>query len=265
MEALPTFRVVRRSPLARMTPAYLSLYWSKHVIYGLIEVDVTVPRLLIAQEKARTGEVLSFTGFLIGCLAQAVDEDKSVQGYLKGRRDLAVFDDVDVFVPVERRIDGVPVPIPLIIRAANRKSLSEIHAEIRAAQSGAQPEAVSPRLMQRLLTAPWPVPALVTRLMRALSRRDPRRLVRAAGTVGVTSLGMAGRVPAWGVAPGGQSLLLVVGGIATKPAVVEDRVEPRELLQLTVAFDHDVVDGAPAAHFTQRLSHLIESGHGLPR
>jgi hypothetical protein len=32
---------------------------------------------------------------------------------------------------------------------------------------------------------------------------------------------------------------------------------------LTVLFDHDIVDGAPAARFTRRLVELIESGYGL--
>ena len=32
---------------------------------------------------------------------------------------------------------------------------------------------------------------------------------------------------------------------------------------LTVAFDHDVVDGAPAARFLNRLVEMIESGYGL--
>jgi pyruvate/2-oxoglutarate dehydrogenase complex dihydrolipoamide acyltransferase (E2) component len=54
-----------------------------------------------------------------------------------------------------------------------------------------------------------------------------------------------------------------VGGVAWKPAVVEGRIEPREILNLTVRFDHDVVDGAPAARFTRRLVELIESGYGL--
>ena len=35
------------------------------------------------------------------------------------------------------------------------------------------------------------------------------------------------------------------------------------MLDLTVAFDHDVVDGAPGARFVKRLIELIESGHGL--
>jgi len=54
-----------------------------------------------------------------------------------------------------------------------------------------------------------------------------------------------------------------LGGISRKPAFVEDRIEPREILNLTVAFDHDVVDGAPAARVLERLVDLIESGDGL--
>jgi pyruvate/2-oxoglutarate dehydrogenase complex dihydrolipoamide acyltransferase (E2) component len=35
------------------------------------------------------------------------------------------------------------------------------------------------------------------------------------------------------------------------------------ILNLTVLFDHEVIDGAPAARFTRRLVELIESGYGL--
>lgn len=37
----------------------------------------------------------------------------------------------------------------------------------------------------------------------------------------------------------------------------------REYLNLMVRFDHDIVDGAPATRFTQRLKELIENGHGF--
>ena len=53
-------------------------------------------------------------------------------------------------------------------------------------------------------------------------------------------------------------------GIIRKPAIVDGRIEPRDMLCLTVGFDHDVVDGAPAARFVERLVALIESGYGLP-
>jgi pyruvate/2-oxoglutarate dehydrogenase complex dihydrolipoamide acyltransferase (E2) component len=51
--------------------------------------------------------------------------------------------------------------------------------------------------------------------------------------------------------------------MAWKPAVIAGGIEPREVLNLTVMFDHDIVDGAPATRFTRRLVGLIESGYGL--
>jgi len=84
------------------------------------------------------------------------------------------------------------------------------------------------------------------------------------GTVCMTAVGMFGEGHrGWGIFPTTQVLGLVVGSIAWKPAVVEGRIEPREILHLTVVFDHDVIDGAPAARFTRRLMELIENGYGL--
>jgi hypothetical protein len=51
-----------------------------------------------AENKARTGESLSFTAFIIGCVGQAVAEHKAVQSYRQGRGHLVVFDDVDVAI-----------------------------------------------------------------------------------------------------------------------------------------------------------------------
>ena len=86
----------------------------------------------------------------------------------------------------------------------------------------------------------------------------------ASGTVAVTAVGMFGKGHSgWGIATTPVSLSLVVGSLSWKPAVIDGRIEPREILNLTVLFDHDVVDGAPATRFVKRLVELIESGYGL--
>jgi hypothetical protein len=85
-----------------------------------------------------------------------------------------------------------------------------------------------PAAFQRMMSTPWPLPRMFVRLIRAVSRCDPTPVVMAAGTVGVTALSMAGRGGGWGLAPAGQSLLLIV-----------------------------------AARFVQRLVDLIEGGYGL--
>jgi pyruvate dehydrogenase E2 component (dihydrolipoamide acetyltransferase) len=56
-----------------------------------------------------------------------------------------------------------------------------------------------------------------------------------------------------------ECAILGVGAIVKKPVVVNDQIEIRRVMSLTLAFDHRLVDGAPAAKFLQRVKHLIES------
>ena len=44
---------------------------------------------------------------------------------------------------------------------------------------------------------------------------------------------------------------------------MDGQIVMRDYLSLTISFDQDIIDGAPAACFTQRLKELIESGYGL--
>jgi pyruvate/2-oxoglutarate dehydrogenase complex dihydrolipoamide acyltransferase (E2) component len=59
-------------------------------------------------------------------------------------------------------------------------------------------------------------------------------------------------VEGWGVADGWATGL---PGVAAGPDGAS-----RRTAHLTIAFDHDVVDGAPAARLTSRLLQLLASG-----
>ena len=259
------YRIVDLSPARRLMINMLDLSESKQSMYGLLEVDVTVARQFIAEHKARTGETLSFTGFLTLCLARAVEEDKSVQAYLKGRKQLVLFDDVDVGLMIEGKMGDRKALMGHVIRGANRKTYLEIHQEIRSVQSKPVPTSRGmPSWFRSAMLLPWPLSRLVQAFIRMAVRRDPTIVTSMGGTVGITAVGMFGEGHSgWGVFPLTQGLGLVVGSIARKPGVVEGRIEPREILNLTVMFDHEIIDGAPAARFTHRLVELIESGYGL--
>ena len=243
----------------------LDLSWPAHAIYGLLEVDVTIVRKLITEHERRTGEKLSFAGFLTFCLARAVDEDKTIQAYRKGNKQLILFDDVDVGLMVERQVGEKRALMVHTIRAANRKTYREIHDEIRRVQTEPVPPGRwMPNWFRSALLLPWPLSRLVIALIRMNGRRDPTIAVSMGGTVALTSVGMfGGGHSGWGISPTLHPLGLVVGSISWKPVVVDGRIEPREILNLTVSFDHDIVDGGPATRFVRRLVELIESGDGL--
>lgn len=249
----------------RAMNTFLDLSWRKHCMYGLLEVDVTIATQFIEEHRVRCGELLSFTGYLAFCLAHAVDEAKEVQAYFKGRKQLVVFDDVNVGLTIERQLGDRRVLMGHIIRGANRKTYREIHQEIRSVQSEPVPAAGGmPSWFRSAMLLPWPLSALFQAALRMAVRRDPNISVVMSGTVGISAVGMFGKGEGgWGLSPAIHPLDLVVGSTARKPAVVDGRIEPRQILNLTVVFDHEVIDGAPAARFSRRLVELIESGYGL--
>ncbi|MGE3273420.1 MAG: 2-oxo acid dehydrogenase subunit E2, partial [Chloroflexota bacterium] len=60
-----------------------------------------------------------------------------------------------------------------------------------------------------------------------------------------------------------ESAILGIGRIAKRPAVVDGQVVVRDLMYLSLAFDHRVVDGAPAAQFLQRVKECLEAPYVL--
>ena len=254
-------RIERLAPPHRATADYMRVAGGRSNVHGLVEVDVTEARRRIERVETATGEAPSFTAFLAVCLGAAIEDHPRVNAYRDWRGRLHVFDDVDVNVLVETtQGDGGQLGVPHVVRAANDRSLRSVHDEIRGVQYSEESTALSwgERAALRL-------PGAVRRLVWRLPQWFPRRWKDVAGTVTVTSVGMFGDGGGWAVSPTNYTLQVTVGGISEKPRVVDGDLVTREFLSLTVTFDHDVVDGAPAARFVQRLRELVEDAHGLDR
>jgi pyruvate/2-oxoglutarate dehydrogenase complex dihydrolipoamide acyltransferase (E2) component len=258
----------RSQPDAHVTPFppykrfAAAAYWSvrhKPTMHGLLEVDVTDARAWLHAHRDRTGEALSFTAFLTVCLAKAVDEHKEVQALRQGRRKLIVFEDVDVATRIEHEVDGESYAVPYIVRAANRKTVREVHDEIRAAQHTAPRSELS-----RLRMVPTALHRPFVWAFTAIAERRPRLWKQTMGTVGITSVGMFANGAGWGIPlPAPTALMLTVGGIGEKEVVRNGQPVVREMLSLTISLNHDVVDGGPATRFSERLKELVESAYGL--
>ena len=55
-----------------------------------------------------------------------------------------------------------------------------------------------------------------------------------------------------------EAAILGVGRIASKPVVRDEQIVIRKIVTLSLAFDHRLTDGAPAARFLQYIKQLIE-------
>jgi len=233
----------------------------KHTIHGLVEIDITSVRNYIEAHKARTGERLSFTAYIIFCLGKAVGENKAVHAYRDWRGRLVLFNDVNITTIIEIDMGDQLFPLAHIVRGANQRSYREIHTEIRAIKENPQRSPSGRRWKWAGLIAV--MPAFLRIMFYRIMLRFPHQVKNNIGTVLVTAVGMFGRGTGWGIPLPMHTLAVTVGGIAEKPGIIDGRVEIREYLSLTVSFDHDLVDGAPAARFTSRLKELIETAYGL--
>jgi pyruvate/2-oxoglutarate dehydrogenase complex dihydrolipoamide acyltransferase (E2) component len=226
----------------------------KHTIHGLTEFDVTAARQTIRQQATHQGEPLSFSAFFLFCLGQAIETNKRMHAYRNWRNQLVVFDEVDVNMLFEVDVDGKRMIRPHILRGVNNKSLRQLHDEIRAFQrlhTGSRESNFIDRFVR--------LPGFIRRAFLWALFKDPQRIKALYGTVMVSSIGMFGTGGGWGLPVPNHSLQITLGGISHKPAILDGQIVAREYLCVTISVDHDLIDGVPAARFTQRLKELIKS------
>jgi pyruvate/2-oxoglutarate dehydrogenase complex dihydrolipoamide acyltransferase (E2) component len=252
------YRVVPFSANRQMAAASAAVCRERDTIHTLTEADITEPRRLIREHRERTGERLSFTAYVVTCLARAVAEQPHLSSLRRGGQ-LVLLDDVTIGTLVERNLGGELVPEPFGIRAADKKTYRQIHDEIRAAQQEGDAR------LGGLSGATW-VRFIPGCLLRTFIRLASHSVLMAQryGVVAVTAVGMFGGGPLWVVPLSSATVAVAVGGIVGRPVLLDDGAcEEREHLCLTLSFDHDIVDGAPAARFTSRFVQLLSSGEAL--
>jgi len=82
------------------------------------------------------------------------------------------------------------------------------------------------------------------------------------GTFTVTSLGSFGIDAFTPIINYPECAILGVGRILRQPVAVEEIIALRDVITLSLTFDHRALDGAPAARFLQTLTKLIDSPSG---
>lgn len=241
----------------KMVAASAAVNARKSTIHSLCETDITLPRRMMREHYERTGEKLSFTAYIVYCLAQVVKEHPHLSAFRRGNR-LITLDDVTVSVLVEREFSGERVPEPLAIEAAQRLTYQEVNDRIRSARARTDSSLGGFSGMTWIRHIPG-------FLLKAFVRLADRNIMLAKryGKVAVTAVGMFSREPVWFIPHGSGTVLITVGSIEKRMVFTGERHEEREFLCLTGSFDHDIVDGAPAARFMNQFLETLKSGMGL--
>jgi hypothetical protein len=236
----------------------------KHHIAGLLEADVSDALVRIRRQRADNKHV-SFFAWIVKTIGTVIAENRYIHAVEGVRNRTVVFDDIDITVMVERTVEGTRVPLPLVIRKTNGKSVEDIYGEIRAAQRQAIHDEGNyvlsdNRVSQLAMKLYYLLPQVLRLYLLKRILKNPYRRKELMGTAIITSVGASGRVAGWFIPKAMHNLCFALGAIVKKPWVIGSKIEIRDILHLTVLIDHDVVDGVPAALFVSRLINRLQRG-----
>ena len=238
-----------------------SIGMSKHHISALLEFDVTDARQKL-RDLRRQGKNVSFNAWIIKAVSKAVEKHPEVAAFLYSKKKLILFKDINISFMVEKDLNDTRVPIPLVLQKTNEKSLEEITIEIEEAKAQVLKEGdiVLKKSSSRIERFYYNLPAFLRRSVWRNILSHPKFAYRKMGNVVITSLGMTGKLHGWFIHKSIHPLSFGMGSVLKKPWIIDDKVEIRDILNMTVLIDHDAVDGAPMVRFLKDLTGFIEKG-----
>lgn len=169
----------------------------------------------------------SLNDMVIAATAKALKIFPMVNASLKEDR-IEIYEDINVGIAVALE-KGLITPV---MRRADSRNLFEIALESR-------------------------------RLTELVRRGEHTKDMISGGTFTITNLGMFGIEFFVPLINPPESAILAVGEARKTPVVVQDAIGIRSIMQLCLAYDHRVLDGAIAAQFLKRVKETLENPENL--
>lgn len=194
--------------------------------------SVDLSALLALRREINDGlkkrDEVSITALLVKAVAKALTLKPVLNATLDGEK-IKILQDINIGVAVALP-DGLLVPV---VRHADQKDLYQVNREIKDLANRARRNKLEPDDMT-------------------------------GGTFTITNLGAYGSVD-WftPIINQPESAILGVGRTVEQPVAVNGEVVIRPMLGLSLAFDHRVIDGAPAAEFLKILLDLLAKPHRI--
>jgi pyruvate dehydrogenase E2 component (dihydrolipoamide acetyltransferase) len=191
-----------------------------------VDVDMYEAVRLRKQLKAADSAV-SFNDIIVMAVAKSLRRHPNMNSAFT---DDGIITYGSVHVGVAVALDeGLLVPV---LRNADRMSLHDIHQETRRLGEAARSGTLLPDEMT-------------------------------GGTFSVSNLGMFGIDSFTAIINSPESGILAIGAIVEKPVVIDGEITVRPICQLSLTYDHRLVDGAPAALFLQEIKKMLSNPYLL--
>jgi len=215
----------RRRMIARKMVAAKS-----RVPHALLVDEADVSGLLAERAKLReTGERegvrITILPFIMKAVAGALQRHPALNASLdEDREEIVLKKRIDVGMAVDAE-DGLVVPV---VRNADAKSVIELAGEIDRLSAAAREGTLVPGDL-------------------------------AGGTFTISSVGSIGGLFSYPIINVPEAAILAAHKIVTRPVVRDGEIVPREMMYLSLSFDHRIVDGGEATRFLNEVVRRIEA------
>jgi pyruvate dehydrogenase E2 component (dihydrolipoamide acetyltransferase) len=219
---LETMTHLRRTIARRMTQS-----WQHPHITMITEIDmsevVALREEINKKIQKKLGIRISFNDIIVKAVADTLEKFPKFNATLVGN-ELRIFSDINIGVAMATE-DGLIVPS---VKAANKKSITQIAKETKGLGTKAKDNALEPDDLT-------------------------------GSTFTVSNLGSFGVDLFIPVVNPPETAILALGQIKKKPVVIDDIITVRNMMMASCAVDHRVLDGAPAGQFLAALKETLEN------
>ncbi len=187
--------------------------------HSTIMMEVDFSRAATLHQELR----VSYTSVLVKIVARALTEHPLINSSID-RDQVRIFDERNVGFAVATD-NGLVVPV---IHDADKRSFQELDVEIEKLTAKAR----GGKLAKEEVTG---------------------------GTFTITNLGIYGVDFFVPIINPPEAAILGIGTIKDRPIVNNGKIEVRSIAVLSLAYDHRIIDGTPAAHFLRRIKDFVEN------
>lgn len=233
----------------------------KHHVSAFLEIDVSVAREKIKVYKKDIGKI-SFIAWLIKVIAHTLSNYSEITAFKYGKQKTIIFEDINISFLIEKEINGEHVPLPVIIEKANMLEIEAITNQINNSKEEAllENQIVIQKRTTHIERLYYYLPGFIRIAIWKYLLNHPKIAFAKMGNVAISSLGMYGRINGWFTPISIHPICFGLGSIIKKPVVINDKIVIREIMNISVIMDHDVVDGASMAKFIGVLIKNIDKG-----
>ena len=213
-------RMIARKMVAAKTRVPHALLVDEADVSGLL-----AERAKMREVGEREGVRITILPFIMKAVAGALRRHPALNASLdEDREEIVLKKKIDIGMAVDAE-DGLVVPV---VRNADAKSVIELAGEIERLSQAAREGTLAPGDLT-------------------------------GGTFTISSVGSIGGLFSYPVINVPEAAVLAAHKIVTRPVVREGEIVPREMMYLSLSFDHRIVDGGEATRFLNEVVRRIEA------